>query len=234
MSENKPILETMKAGRPTYSSLDLPKEIPLFPLAGVVLLPHGQLPLNIFEERYIALFDDALRDNRIIGMIQPQEITTGLTDDDALLFKTGCAGRITAFEETGDGRYMVTLTGLCRFRLLRELPMKNGYRRAVPDWTRYYCDLGEENADNFDRTRLESLLENYFDMHGLECDWRMIGNTCNEKLITVLSMVCPLDYCEKQALLEADCCYNRARLFMDMLEMALHGERLHDCSAIAH
>src|SRR5688500_606001 len=108
----------------------MPEEIPVFPLAGVLLLPHGQLPLNIFEPRYVAMVEDALKDGRIIGMIQPRLQENDLTS----LYDTGCAGRIKSFSEIADGRYLITLQGLCRFKIGEELPQKNGYRRVRPDW----------------------------------------------------------------------------------------------------
>ncbi len=224
----------MKCASPPYLFEDLPDELPLFPLSGVVLLPRGQLPLNIFEPRYLNMFNDALKGNRIIGMIQPRNICAGPTADNERLFDTGCAGRITAFEEIASDRYMVTLTGLCRFKIAKELPLENGYRQAIPNWSSYACDIEKDHDNDFDRTRLETLLRDYLLFHNMDCDWQMIDNTCNEKLITILAMICPLDHGEKQALLEAGCCCNRANLFMDMIEMAMHGERVAGYSVLAH
>lgn len=200
----------------------MPEEIPVFPLAGVLLLPHGQLPLNIFEPRYVAMVEDALKDSRIIGMIQPR-----LTGDDLTsLYDTGCAGRIKSFSETGDGRYLITLQGLCRFKIGQELPRKNGYRRVRPDWSPFRDDFKQEECLDIDRNALRDMLRGYFDMQGLSCDWEAIDGASDARLITCLAMICPFDPGEKQALLEAPCCHARAEKFMALLKMALHG----DCS----
>ncbi|MCB9988018.1 MAG: LON peptidase substrate-binding domain-containing protein [Rhodospirillales bacterium] len=218
----------------SYRYRDLPDEIPVFPLSGVILLPHGQLPLNIFEPRYLAMIDTALCGDRIIGMVQPENMIERITPDTAALHQTGCAGRITAFEETGDGRYLVTLSGICRFSIAEELPMTNGFRRIRPEWAAYACDLAPDENQDFDRGRLLALLKDYFSLHKLNCDWERISQTSNEKLIAVLSMICPLDPLEKQALLESPCCCNRAHLFMDMMEIALHKKKVTDNPQMAH
>lgn len=207
----------------------LPEEIPVFPLTGVLLLPRGQLPLNIFEPRYIAMFDDALRTNRMIGVIQPRDFATGLISDAAPdkspLFQTGCAGRITAFEETDDGRYLATLTGISRFNVAQELPLQNGYRRARVSWGAFTEDLAAPHGLGIDRNHLKDLLRSYFSMEGLSCNWDSIDGASDDKLITALSMICPLEPGEKQALLEAACCRTRAKMFMTMLEMAVHNDK---------
>jgi hypothetical protein len=196
---------------PTYS--DLPDDLPIFPLEGVLLLPRGQLPLNIFEPRYLSMIDTALATtHRLIGMIQPRT--------DGTLYDVGCAGRITTFDETADGRYLVSLSGIIRFRVVRELEQKNGFRRVQPDWTQYERDMNAGATLDLDREKLLSLLENFFDQHGLSCDWSVVKDTPDDRLMTCLSMVCPFEAGEKQALLEAGCCGERARLFMTMLEIA--------------
>lgn len=193
---------------------NLPDILPVFPLPGVLLLPRGQLPLHIFEPRYRAMVDDALCGDRMIGMIQPRE--------DGALFDTGCAGRIKSFEETEDGRFYVVLNGVCRFDLKEELVQEKGYRRAAPDWTPYYKDLEPTGCLDLNRDKLKDMLAEYFTMHDIDCDWSLVDEAADESLITCLSMVCPFDACEKQALLEAGCCKERSRLFMTMLEMAVH------------
>ena len=207
---------------------DLPAEIPVFQLSGVLLLPHGQLPLNIFEPRYLRMVEDALSGSRIIGIIQPRG-TADHPNDHPTLFETGCAGRIVNFSETNDGRYLVTLKGLARFRVENELvPGNSGYRRVRADWAGFDRDLDPVDCLNLDRARLRGLLETYFDIHGLSCDWAAVENAPDNKLITCLSMICPLDAGEKQALLEAGCCKTRADLFMTILDMAvrqIHGLR---------
>lgn len=202
---------------------DLPDILPIFPLNGVLLLPGGQLPLNIFEPRYLAMMDAALKADRLIGMVQPREIPRNLADDDTVpVYDTGCAGRITAFEETDDGRYLITLTGVARFRVAGEQPLLNGYRRVRPDWS-YPKDKETADCLGIDRRRLTALLESYFSQQGLSCSWDAIDGAPDNRLITCLAMVCPFDAREKQALLEAACCKERARLFMTLLEMAVSG-----------
>jgi len=192
---------------------ELPREIPVFPLSGVLLLPGGQLPLNIFEKRYLAMVQDSLKEERLIGMIQPKSGEN--------LFSVGCAGRITAFEETEDGRYLITLTGLSRFRTQAELPQRRGYRRVMADWEAYSADMRPESCLDLDRDHLKKLLCDYFQLHSLSCDWDAVDGTPDQKLITSLAMICPLGPNEKQALLEAQCCRSRAQMFMTMLEMAV-------------
>lgn len=199
------------------ASLSLPEEIPLFPLNGVLLLPRGELPLNVFEPRYLSMVDDALRGDRMIGMIQPR----GCGGDTPPLFGVGCAGRITSFAETGDGRYLITLTGISRFAVTREVDGRNGYRRARADWGAYAGDLQAKACASLDRVHLKKLLGVYFEQHGIACDWGHIDSASDEKLINCLSMICPFDAAEKQALLEAPCCDARAGKFMALLEMAV-------------
>ncbi len=203
-----------------YASIDhLPEVLPVFPLNGVLLLPRGRLPLNIFEPRYLAMFDDALGGARLIGMIQPSNPAAA---EPPPLFSVGCAGRITAFSETGDGRYLVTLDGIARFRVRDELPLQRGYRRVVPDWRAFAGDLAEEEG-GVDRSRLIDLLQAYFRQQGLSASWDAIGQTPDERLVTSLAMICPFQPSEKQALLEADCLSARGRLMMALLEIAIAG-----------
>jgi Lon protease-like protein len=203
----------------TITEQDLPGILPVFPLGGVLLLPRGHLPLNVFENRYKAMVDDALRTHRMIGIIQPRMMGS---DDSHALFHTGCAGRIIAFKETDDHRYEITLRGISRFNIARELPLtRPGYRTVEPNWTAFQSDLGPADTLNIDRDKLKTLLRSYFDMEGMECSWAAVDNATDDKLITCLSMVCPLDAREKQALLEAACCKSRAEMFMALLEMAV-------------
>ncbi len=192
---------------------DLPEEIPVFPLSGVLLLPRGSLPLNIFEPRYLAMVDDALRTNRLIGMIQPR--------NGEELFNIGCVGKIVSFTETDDNRYLMTLKGVSRFHIAGEmLAATGGYRRVRVNWSDFRTDLNPVEELNINRDRLVTLLRSYFDMEGMDCDWGAIDNASDDRLMTCLSMICPLNAGEKQALLEAPCCKTRADLFMDLLEMA--------------
>jgi Lon protease-like protein len=204
----------------------LPATLPVFPLTGVLLLPRGRLPLNIFERRYIAMFDDALAGDRIIGIIQPNGAAPAPAepqgDMSPALFPIGCAGRITAFSETGDGRYLVTLEGIARFRIAEELALHRGYRRVVPDWTSYEEDLNEQSC-TVDRPRLLDLLQSYFRQQGLSANWDAINNAPDERLLTSLAMICPFEPNEKQALLEAHCLSDRGQLMMTLLEIAIAG-----------
>jgi len=138
----------------------LPAILPIFPLTGVLLLPRGRLPLNIFEPRYLAMTRDALAGERLIGMVQPTD--PGASGSNPPVYPTGCAGRITSFSETEDGRFLITLTGTCRFRIRQELPLLEGYRRVVPEWTDFARDLENEDEPGFDRERLIRGLRAYF------------------------------------------------------------------------
>lgn len=194
----------------------LPETLPVFPLDGVLLLPRGTLPLNIFEPRYIAMVDEAMASHRLIGMLQSKE--------DGSLYDVGCAGRIVSYNETTDGRYEIVLTGICRFKIAHELDQKNGFRRVVPLWNDYHHDLEPLGTLGVDRSRLNALLKDYFHMQGLTCSWEAVEGASDEKLMTSLAMICPMEAKEKQALLEAECCKERAQLFMTLLEMAIRGE----------
>lgn len=205
------------------SARELPDVLPIFPLAGVLLLPKGELPLNIFEDRYRAMVEHALgTPHRLIGMIQPQD------DDSNALYQMGCAGRITSFTETEDRHYLITLSGMTRFRIKTELPQMNGYRRVTPDFTAHYADLSECPGARVDKTRLLALLKEYFKAEGLSCKWQSIHDADDVALITTLAMVCPFSSSEKQALLEAPTAAARAETFITMLEMAVmscqHGD----------
>jgi Lon protease-like protein len=208
----------------SYSATsDLPRGLPIFPLPGALLLPRGRLPLNIFEKRYLAMFDDALGGDRLIGMIQPSDAHA--TGASPALFSVGCAGRITSFSESGDGRYLVALDGVARFKITEELPLYRGYRRVTPDWSPFGADLAEDNG-TVDRHRLIELLRAYFRQQSLSANWDAIGQAPDEQLVTSLAMICPFQPPEKQALLEAGCLSDRARLMMSLLEIAIagHGE----------
>ena len=205
----------------------LPDALPLFPLAGVLLLPRGSLPLNVFEKRYLAMTADALKtDDRLIGMIQP----TGGDDADSIaasgstgpeLYGTGCAGRIVQFAETRDGRYMITLAGILRFTITQELEMVKGYRRVHPDWSAFRADMDEEyERGQFDRDRLIAVLRQYFKAHNIDPNWKTIEDMGDRMLVTSLGMGCPFTPSEKQALLEAKSLPARAEVLTTLLEMA--------------
>lgn len=180
---------------------DLPQVIPVFPLPGAILLPRGQLPLNIFEPRYLNMIDDAMAGDRIIGMIQPQPGSRAAPK----LSPVGCAGRITSFAETSDGRYLITLTGCARFRLASELPTQTPYRQVRADFTAFEADLASPPVDDvgLDRDGLLDALRAYLETRGLDIDWDTAETAPPEALINSLSMALPFEPPEKQALLEA-------------------------------
>ena len=196
----------------------LPAILPIFPLTGVLLLPRGRLPLNIFEPRYLAMTHDALAGERLIGMVQPSD--PAAPGGNPPVYPTGCAGRITSFSETEDGRYLITLTGISRFRIGEELPMLDGYRRVVPQWGEFTRDLAGEDETSFDRDRLLRGLKGYFQQHQISADWDAVTAVPGERLVTSIAMICPFDPSEKQALLEAPDLDERARLLMAIIEMA--------------
>lgn len=209
------------------SSLEeLSATIPIFPLSGVLLLPGGLLPLNVFEPRYINMVDDALSSHRLIGMVQP--IDDRPAGPSPRVYPTGCAGRISSFDETDDGRYLITLTGLCRFRLESELPIERGYRRVRADWQAFSNDLLQDIDASLDRERLLAKLGEYLDRHGMAANWDAIKKASDERLVTSLAMICPFEACEKQALLEAGSLPERATLLTTLIEMAVLAREVDD------
>lgn len=200
----------------------LPKQIPLFPLAGALLLPGGQLPLNIFEPRYLRMVDDALAGARLIGMIQPRD---GVMSGRPPLYAVGCAGRIRAFSETEDGRYLITLAGRRRFRLVEELNVDTPYRQAVVDWNAFSSDEGHDpSAEFIDRERLVRAMRRYLDAEGLKTDWKVVDDAPSEALVASLAMGCPFAPNEKQALLEAETTLARAECLVALMEMSNAGD----------
>ncbi len=201
------------------SFADLPRVIPIFPLTGAVLLPGGMLPLNIFESRYLNMTQAALASgNRTIGMIQPDGDDVG---DSPSVYDTGCAGRIVSFAETDDDRILITLTGMCRFAVVEELPLKDGYRRAVAEYGRFRNDMSTEARTDIDRTRLLEVLKAYLEHEKIEANWKAIEDADDARLVASLAMICPFRASEKQALLEAPDLAERARVIVALLEMAL-------------
>lgn len=200
--------------------MEIPAEFAVFPLAGALLLPRGRLPLNIFEPRYLRMVDDALGAGRIIGMVQPDPVRTG-TPSGPALYRTGCVGRLSSFSETEDGRYLVTLSGLKRFWITVELELHRGYRRVRADLARFAAD-GEEDPAPIDRPRLVAALRTYFTANGFDAKWDAIEEMDNDGLVTTLSMVCPFEPSEKQALLEAPGLRDRADALTALLEMGTH------------
>lgn len=199
----------------------LPDSIPVFPLPGALLLPRGELPLNIFEPRYLAMVDDALKGPRIIGMIQPNESLPAASAQPAL-FRVGCAGRITQLAETGDGRYLITLTGIARFRIVEELAVITAYRQCRVDFAAFPDDFvprhGEEAVN---RDALLRTLKAFLDANRMEIDWDDVRSAPTEALVNGLSMMSPYGAPEKQALLEAPDLKARAETLIAVTEMAL-------------
>ena len=203
---------------------ELPAVLPIFPLSGALVLPRGQLPLNIFEPRYLSMVRDALAGDRMIGMIQPHlDPGSSLETATPAVYQTGCAARLTSFSETDDGRFLITLKGVIRFEVSEELPLKDGYRRVVPDYSRYRSDLDVDEAE-IDRSALLEALTRYLDSNGMEGDWSAIKEAADESLVTWLSMGCPFEPREKQALLEAADLAERADTILALLRMATHDQ----------
>lgn len=194
----------------------LPDTICLFPLSGALLLPRGRLPLHIFEPRYLQMIEDCLKTpERLIGMVQPAG---------ERLSAIGCAGRLTGFTETEDGRYMITLSGVSRFRIRREVEGFTPYRRAEVSWGDFTRDTGAAEQDSaLDRKRLYDTLCSYLEHQGLGADWEALKDAEDELLINSLSMLLPLDPADKQALLEAPSLSTRRETLLTLMEYALHG-----------
>jgi hypothetical protein len=204
---------------------DLPSRIPVFPLRGAILLPRSELPLNVFEPRYLAMVEDALVGHRILGIIQPGETGMGVespTGKDVALKRVGCAGRITAFQELPDGRLRMALTGIARFAILREEATDKPYRTVVPDFAAFAADLQEDaSVARVDRAELTRVLKAYLAMRNLDADWTAIARAPLEPLVNGLAAMSPFGPEEKQALLEAATLEHRARVLIALAEMAI-------------
>lgn len=201
---------------------DLPSTIPVFPLPGALLLPRARLPLHIFEPRYLAMLDDTMKtSHRLIGMVQPRDVPEG---QEKRLQTIGCAGRLTAFSETEDGRYMITLAGISRFRIQAEVEGFTPYIRCDVDWGGFSRDLGGPEHDNgFEREEFLKLLKRYFEDQNLSTDWDALSQAEDELLVNSLSMLCPFDPEDKQALLEAPSLTTRRETLVTLIEFALRG-----------
>lgn len=205
---------------------ELPQGIAVFPLAGALLLPRGQLPLNIFEPRYLAMVDDALKGSRLIGIIQPDETKT-VSESQRALYDVGCAGRITEIAETGDGRYLMTLTGIARYRVTEELVVMTPYRQCRIDFHPFAGDfMPDQDEERVDRDMLLRTLATYLSANRIDADWNDIREAPTEALVNGLSMMSPFGAKEKQALLEAPDLKTRAEILVAITEMALaqHGD----------
>ena len=208
-------------GHSYLKAADLPQVIPVFPLDEAILLPRGQLPLNIFEPRYLNMVDDAMAGDRIIGMIQPQ----GGPDRLPALAQVGCAGRITSYAETSDGRYVITLSGICRFRIAAELPARTPYRQIRADFSTFEADLKTppENP-GFDREPFLLALRAYLNRRALDIDWETAEGAPQEALINSLAMALPFERAEKQALIEAATLEDRCRCLTALMQIDAAGD----------
>jgi Lon protease-like protein len=204
----------------TSSPEQMPNVIPVFPLAGALLLPRGQIPLNIFEPRYLAMIDDVLKSDRVIGLIQPADEASESVAP--ALLPVGCAGRLTQFAETGDGRYLITLTGIARFRVVEETAAPTPYRQCRVAFADFHSDFtpraGEEAVD---RNSVLETLRQFADANDLQIDWQSIREAPNEALVNALSMLSPYGPREKQALLEAPNLKRRAEVLVAITEVEL-------------
>lgn len=202
-----------------YTNLrDLPPVLGVFPLSGVIVLPRGQLPLNVFEPRYLTLVDAAMSGTRLIGMIQPVE-----HEDKVLkpaLTHVGCAARITSYRETDDGRYLITLTGICRFRAESELVTTTPFRQVQADFSPFAADLAAADESEFPRDRMIAALKSYLAQRDLKADWKSVVSAPAEILVNALAMLCPFEPAEKQAILEAKAWPERVNTLLALLEMA--------------
>jgi Lon protease-like protein len=209
-------------GNATYRDPgDLPAVIPVFPLTGALLLPRGQLPLNIFEPRYVAMVDAALAGDRVIGMVQPRLDGGLLPGREPALCEIGCAGRLTSFSETGDGRYLINLTGIARFRILGEVPGRAPFRTVRIDAGDFVDDfVARAGEDAVDRAGLLRAFRTYLEANDLEADWDSVGKASTETLVNALSMMSPFGAPEKQALLEAPDLKTRAATLVAIAEIA--------------
>jgi uncharacterized protein len=203
------------------SASDLPDTIPVFPLPGALLLPRARLPLHIFEPRYLAMLDDVLKTPaRLIGMIQPYDAPGSA----GKLHSIGCAGRVTGFSETDDGRYMITLSGISRFRVGKEIEGFTPYRRCDVAWAGFERDMGPAEKDpGFDRDKFMDVLNRFFRDQGLSTDWGSLREAEDELLINSLSMLCPFEPEDRQALLEAPSLSTRRETLVTLIEYALRG-----------
>ena len=208
-----------KISKFTIENNNLPTDLPVFPLQGALLLPGGVLPLNIFEPRYIQMVKDTLATNhRLIVMTLPLPEKSNGSE----IYKLACAGKLISFEETLDGRFLISLSGIIRCKLLDTLEEKGGYRRMKVDFTDYLSDM-RPNDIKIERNGFFKTLRSYFDMKGLSADWKAIEKCEDEKLITTLAMLCPFSDAEKQTLMEANSLNERAKLMKVILEMSIFG-----------
>ncbi len=214
----------MRTGNRRYNvPADLPEVIPVFPLSAALLLPRADLPLNIFEPRYLSMIDAAMAGNRVIGMVQPDD-TVPESAVGPSLCAIGCAGRITALAETGDGRYMLTLSGIARFRIVAEVATHLPYRSCQVSAAGFASDFADGCDAPVDRSAVLRTFRAYLKAHNLDADWESVGQASNETLINTLAMIAPFGAAEKQALLEAPDLRARAETLVAITELSLAAE----------
>ncbi|WMS44828.1 LON peptidase substrate-binding domain-containing protein [Acuticoccus sp. MNP-M23] len=214
----------MRIGNTAYENVrEIPDSVPVFPLSGALLLPRSHLPLNIFEPRYLAMIDEALATHRVIGMVQPRFDGEAGSDPEAPpLCEIGSLGRITSFQESGDGRYLIQLAGICRFKVLEEVDEGDIFRRCRISAEDFACDLdGESGEEDVDRDALIEAFQSYLDANDLEADWKSVRSASNEALVNTLAMMSPYGPAEKQALLEAPDLRARAATLVAITEIEL-------------
>lgn len=199
---------------------DLPTSLPIFPLPGALLLPHGRMPLNIFEPRYLLMVIEALKQSRLIGMVQPLEMLADPVPAKTELFHIGCAGRITAFAESDDGRILLTLQGVCRFKIKNEIDGEMPYRQITPDFSNFKADLSFDDP-LINRDGLVTILEDYLKLKEMKIDWENLEKTPDRFLVATLGMMNPFDYREKQAILEAENISDMVDVIISLMEMEL-------------
>ena len=198
---------------------NLPRVIPIFPLAGTLLLPGGQIPLHIFEPRYRDMVRDAAETTRVIGMIQPRDPED--TAEAPKLYPIGCIGRLTAFRETEDGRYFITLQGICRFGVVEEIETDTLYRQVLAAYAKYRSDMQPTEDPEVDRNKLMPALRQFLEAYQVDVDWETLEKVQDESLVRSLAMTCPFEPSEKQAILEAATLGERSRLVTSLIEMAV-------------
>jgi hypothetical protein len=202
---------------------DLPEALPIFPLNGAVVMPGVQLPLNIFEPRYLRMVQAALASDHLIGMVQPRAQADD--DESPAIHRIGCAGRITSYSETNDGRIVLVLTGLCRFEVVEELAMRDGYRRVAPNWQPFALDLEESDAALEERDRFLGSLRTFCEKRSVEIPWDDLTKMADSDLVNLLCAHLPLESEDKQALLETVQLGERASLMRGLMDMSAQASR---------
>ncbi len=207
---------------------DLPDVVPLFPLNKVLLLPRAKLPLNLFETRYLHMFDYSMANGRCIGMVQPKQISgSNYNKKNPEIYQIGCAGYVTAFSQTHDNRYEIILKGLCRFNIKSELRLQNGFRRAKVEWKKFKNDFKTDSlSDKKKRKDFLVILKPFLKKMSITADWQAVEVSSDEDLVNSIAMGCPFDQNEKQALLQAKCLDDRLDVLISLINMNLNYNKM--------